>query len=36
VRLLDSAVGVTQSISQWGVGARKAVEGEPDKSAPAA
>ena len=32
VRLLDSAVGVTQSISQWGIGTRKAVEGEPDKS----
>ena len=32
-RLLESAVGVTQSISQWGIGTRKAVEGELDKSA---
>jgi uncharacterized membrane protein len=34
VRLLESAMEVTQSISQWGIGTRRALEGAPDESAP--
>jgi hypothetical protein len=32
VRLLESAMEVTQSISRWGVGTRRALEGVPDES----
>jgi uncharacterized membrane protein len=32
VRLLESAMEVTQSISRWGVGSRRALEGVPNES----
>ena len=33
VTVLESAMEVTQSISRWGIGTRRAVEGVPDEGA---